>query len=60
VAVKNRHGVPRKKRCVWAARRASHACCDTWTCCGKKPYASGQLDETRHFYYTEPSRWQVV
>jgi RHS repeat-associated protein len=26
----------------------------------KKTYASGQLDETRHFYYTEPSRWQVI
>jgi RHS repeat-associated protein len=26
----------------------------------KKTYVSGQLDETRHFYYTEPSRWQVV
>ena len=28
--------------------------------CVKKTYASGQLDETRHFYYTEPSRWQVI
>jgi len=26
----------------------------------KKTYESGQLDETRHLYYTEPSRWQVV
>ena len=26
----------------------------------KKRYASGSLDETRHFYYTEPTRWQVV
>ena len=26
----------------------------------KKTYTGGQLDETRHFYYTEPSRWQVV
>jgi RHS repeat-associated protein len=28
--------------------------------CVKKTYASGQLDETRHFFYTEPSRWQVI
>ena len=26
----------------------------------KESYASGTLSETRHFYYTEPSRWQVV
>jgi RHS repeat-associated protein len=26
----------------------------------KKTYSGGQLDETRHLYYTEPSRWQVV
>jgi RHS repeat-associated protein len=26
----------------------------------KKTYDSGELDETRHFYYTEPSRWQVI
>lgn len=26
----------------------------------KKTYVSGQLDETRHFFYTAPSRWQVV
>jgi len=26
----------------------------------KKSYVSGELDETRHFYYTEPSRWQVI
>jgi len=26
----------------------------------KKTYVSGILDETRHFYYTEPSKWQVV
>ena len=26
----------------------------------KKTYVSGQLDETRHFFYTDPSRWQVV
>ena len=26
----------------------------------KKTYTSGTLTETRHFYYTEPSRWQVV
>jgi RHS repeat-associated protein len=26
----------------------------------KKTYDSGDLDETRHFYYTEPARWQVV
>jgi len=26
----------------------------------KKTYASGALDETRHFYYTEPAKWQVV
>lgn len=25
-----------------------------------KTYVSGQLDETRHFYYTDPSCWQVV
>jgi YD repeat-containing protein len=26
----------------------------------KKTYVSGELDETRHFYYTDPSRWQVL
>ena len=26
----------------------------------KKVYSGGFLDETRHLYYTEPSRWQVV
>lgn len=26
----------------------------------KKTYVSGQRDETRHFFYTAPSRWQVV
>ncbi|MEO8493493.1 MAG: RHS repeat-associated core domain-containing protein [Planctomycetota bacterium] len=26
----------------------------------KEVYASGVLDETRHFFYTEPSKWQVV
>lgn len=26
----------------------------------KEVYASGVLNETRHFYYTEPSKWQVV
>ena len=26
----------------------------------KKVYAAGTLDETRHFFYTEPSKWQVV
>jgi RHS repeat-associated protein len=26
----------------------------------KKTYISGQLAETRHLYYTAPSRWQVV
>ena len=26
----------------------------------KKTYVSGVVDETRHFYYTEPSKWQVV
>jgi RHS repeat-associated protein len=26
----------------------------------KKTYTGGQLQETRHFYYTEPSRWQVL
>ncbi len=25
-----------------------------------KSYASGALSETRHLYYTEPSKWQVV
>ena len=25
-----------------------------------KNYAGGVLDETRHFYYTDPSKWQVV
>jgi len=26
----------------------------------KKTYVSGSLDETRHFYYTDPAKWQVV
>ena len=26
----------------------------------KKVYSAGVLDETGHFYYTEPSKWQVV
>ena len=26
----------------------------------KKVYSGGVLDETRHMYYTEPARWQVV
>ncbi|MBW3540456.1 MAG: RHS repeat-associated core domain-containing protein [Planctomycetes bacterium] len=26
----------------------------------KKVYAAGQLDETRHFYYSAPDRWQVL
>ena len=26
----------------------------------KKSYSGGVLSETRHFFYTEPSRWQVV
>jgi len=26
----------------------------------KETYSAGLLDETRHFYYTEPSKWQVV
>ena len=26
----------------------------------KETYSGGALDETRHLYYTEPSRWQVV
>jgi len=26
----------------------------------QKTYASGVLDETRHLYYTEPSKWQVI
>ena len=26
----------------------------------KKTYVSGVLDETRHFYYTEPAKWQVI
>jgi RHS repeat-associated protein len=26
----------------------------------KRTYAAGVLNETRHFYYTEPSKWQVV
>ena len=26
----------------------------------KETYSGGILDETRHMYYTEPSRWQVV
>ena len=26
----------------------------------KKVYSGGILDETRHLYYTDPSRWQVV
>jgi RHS repeat-associated protein len=26
----------------------------------KKTYASGTLNETRHYYYSEPSKWQVL
>ena len=26
----------------------------------KKTYTAGELGETRHFYYTEPSKWQVI
>jgi RHS repeat-associated protein len=26
----------------------------------KKTYGSGQLDETRHYYYTDPQKWQVI
>jgi len=26
----------------------------------KKTYVSGVLDETRHFYFTQPSKWQVI
>ena len=26
----------------------------------QKPYTAGVLDETRHLYYTEPRKWQVV
>ena len=26
----------------------------------KKTYSAGTLDETRHFYYTDPQKWQVV
>jgi len=26
----------------------------------KETYTGGMLDETRHFFYTEPSKWQVV
>jgi RHS repeat-associated protein len=26
----------------------------------KKAYSGGILDETRHFYYTEPRQWQVI
>ena len=26
----------------------------------KKTYTAGTLSETRHFYYTEPSQWQVI
>jgi RHS repeat-associated protein len=26
----------------------------------KKAYDGGSLDETRHFYYTDPKKWQVV
>ncbi len=26
----------------------------------QKSYASGTIDETRHLYYTEPSKWQVI
>ncbi|MEZ6131588.1 MAG: hypothetical protein R3C59_23200 [Planctomycetaceae bacterium] len=26
----------------------------------QKEYVSGTLDQTRHLYYTEPSKWQVV
>ncbi|MBD3331254.1 hypothetical protein GF356_00265, partial [candidate division GN15 bacterium] len=26
----------------------------------KKTYSGGSLDTTRHFYYTDPERWQVI
>ena len=26
----------------------------------KRTYDAGQLDETRHFYYTDPQKWQVI
>ena len=26
----------------------------------KKTYTGGSLDETRHFFYTEPNKWQVI
>ncbi len=26
----------------------------------KKTYTGGELDETRHLFYTEPSKWQVI
>lgn len=26
----------------------------------QKLYSGGSLDETRHLYYTEPSRWQII
>ena len=26
----------------------------------KKTYSDGSLDETRHFYYTDPQKWQVI
>ena len=26
----------------------------------KKTYSGGSLDETRHFYYTDPQKWQVI
>jgi RHS repeat-associated protein len=26
----------------------------------KKTYSAGTLDETRHFYYTDPQKWQVI
>jgi len=26
----------------------------------QKSYVSGTLDETRHLYYTEPKKWQVI
>ena len=26
----------------------------------KRMYDSGELDETRHFYYTDPQKWQVI
>ena len=26
----------------------------------KRTYSGGSLDETRHFYYTDPQKWQVI